>query len=88
MGNLGGLVPPGSQNSDPFENVILHIRFQNYLASNGFSLAWLLSITKSFASLFSLVVGLFYTPQKRRTSINSYDFLKFNFHILLPSYFL
>ena len=51
-------------------------------------LAWLLSLTKSFASLVSLVVGLFYTPQKRRTNINSYDFLKFNFDILLPSYFL
>ena len=51
------------------ENVILHTLFQTYPASRGFSLAWLLSITKSFASLVSLVVGL---SQERRTKQNNY----------------
>ena len=35
----------------------------HYPASRFFSLAWLLAFTKSFASLVSLVVGLFYTPR-------------------------
>ena len=51
------------------ENVILHTRFQTYPAGRGFSLAWLLSITNSFASLVSLVVGL---SQGRRTKQNNY----------------
>ena len=34
-----------------------------YPASRGFSLVWLLELTKSFASLVSRVVDLFYTPQ-------------------------
>ena len=36
-----------------------------YPASRGFSLAWLLAFTKSFACLFCRVVGLF-TPQDSR----------------------
>ena len=51
------------------ENVILHTRFQTSPASRGFSLAWLLSITKSFSSLVSLVVGL---SQERRTKQTNY----------------
>ena len=35
----------------------------HYPASRFFSLAWLLAFTKSFASLVSRVVGLFYTPR-------------------------
>ena len=35
-----------------------------YPTSHGvFSLAWLLTFTKSFASFFSRIVGLFYTGQ-------------------------
>ena len=37
-----------------------------YPASRGFSLTWLLAFKKSFASLVSRTVGLFYTPPARR----------------------
>ena len=37
-----------------------------YPASRGFTLAWLLAFTKSFALLVSRIVGLFYTPPASR----------------------
>ena len=35
-----------------------------YSSSRGFSLAWLLALMKSFASLVSRIVGLFYAPSR------------------------
>ena len=51
-----GFVSRSSLNFFPFPFYPL------YAASRGFSLAWLLAFTKSFASLVSRVVGLFVLP--------------------------
>ena len=39
-----------------------------YSSSRGFSLAWLLALTKSFASLVIRISGLFYAPSNKQTN--------------------